>query len=134
MAPGSRELRSPSGSRGGSSAWSVRPDRRSCRLAPSFGGLLQRLCAGSLCELLAQLAQQAELGLEVDIVWQFQVLDEAGSLDIVRMRHHELFVLCRCQNLLAQLAGAQAAIQQRHRHGLALALAEGQAIAAGKAG
>src|SRR5262245_9451163 len=49
------------------------------------------------------------------------------------MRHHELFVLSGRQHLLTQLAGAQAAVDQRHRHGLALTLAEGEPIAASEA-
>ena len=64
---------------------------------------------------------------------QFEMLDEAGRLHIVGMRHHEFLVLRRRQHLLAEFARAQGAIDQRHRHGLALALAEGEAIAAGKA-
>src|SRR5215471_9789709 len=132
-APGSREWQSPSGWRGGSSAWSARPDRRNCRTAHSFGRLLQRRQRPVFEKFLAQLAQQAKLGLEVDIVGQLQVLDKARRLHIVGMRHHELFVLRGRNNLLAKLAGAQRAIDQRHRHGLALALAEGEAIAPSKA-
>jgi hypothetical protein len=49
------------------------------------------------------------------------------------MRHHELFVLVGRRDLLAEFAGAQGAIHQRHRHGLAFALSEGEAIAAGEA-
>src|SRR5215467_5739813 len=49
------------------------------------------------------------------------------------MRHHELFVLRGREHLLAELAGAKRAIDQRHRHAFALALAEGEAIAAGEA-
>ena len=61
------------------------------------------------------------------------MLDEAGRLHIVGMRHHEFFVLGRRDQLLAEFARAQCAIDQRHRHGLALALPEGEAIAAGEA-
>ena len=64
---------------------------------------------------------------------QLEMLDEAGRLHIVRMRHHEFFVLRRRNDFLAELAGAQRAIDQRHRHGLALALAERQPIAAREA-
>src|SRR4051812_26271198 len=61
------------------------------------------------------------------------MLDEAGSLDVVRMRHHEFFVLRGGECLFAELARTQRAVDQRHRHRLALALAEGEAIAAGEA-
>src|SRR6185295_14185931 len=37
------------------------------------------------------------------------------------------------QHFLTELAGAQAAIDQRHRHALALALAEGEPITPGEA-
>src|SRR5271170_1178398 len=49
------------------------------------------------------------------------------------MRHDELFVLGRSNNLLTKLAGAKRAIDQCHRHGLALALSERQAIATSEA-
>ena len=64
---------------------------------------------------------------------QFQMLDEAGRLDVVGMREHEFLVLRRPLALLAELVGAQRAIDQRHRHRLALALAEHEAVAAGEA-
>ena len=75
---------------------------------------------------------QVELGLEVDIVRQLQMLDEAGGLHIVGMRDHEFLVLRRRGDVLAQFAGAQRAVAQRHRHRLALGLPEHQAIAAGE--
>jgi hypothetical protein len=34
------------------------------------------------------------------------MLDKAGRLHVVGMRHHELFVLRRSDNLLTKLAGA----------------------------
>src|ERR1700737_1556437 len=49
------------------------------------------------------------------------------------MREHELLVLCRGIRLLAKLACTQRAIDQRHAHDLALALAEGETIAAREA-
>src|SRR5215467_8538441 len=58
------------------------------------------------------------------------MLDKAGRLHIVGVRHHELFVLRRRDDLFAELAGTQRTIDQRHRHGLALALPERQAITA----
>ncbi len=58
------------------------------------------------------------------------MLDEAGRLHIVGMRHHELFVLRGRNDFFAKLAGAQAPVHQRHRHGLALALSERETIAA----
>ncbi len=54
----------------------------------------------------AHFAHQAELGLEVDIVRQLEVLDEAGRLDVVAVGDDELLVLRRCVLLLAELAGA----------------------------
>src|ERR1700688_2508915 len=63
---------------------------------------------------------------------QLEMLDESCRLHILRMRHHELFILARRDNLFAQCARAKAAVDQRHRHGLALALSEGQTVAAGK--
>ena len=64
---------------------------------------------------------------------QLQVLDEAGRLHVVGVREHELLVLRRRLDLLAELARAQRAVDQRHRHRLALAVAEGEAVAAGEA-
>ena len=81
----------------------------------------------------SELAQQRQLGLEVDVMGQFQVLDEAGRLHVVAMGEHEFLVLRRADPLLGEFVGAQRAIDQGHRHRLALALAEGQAIAAGEA-
>lgn len=48
----------------------------------------------------AQAADQLQVGLEVDIVRQLQVLDEAGGLDIVRVVEDELLVLDRGVGLL----------------------------------
>jgi hypothetical protein len=63
---------------------------------------------------------------------QLQVLDEAGRLDVVGMRDDEFLVLRRGGDVLAELLGAQRPVDQRHRHRLAFALAEDQAIAAGE--
>ena len=79
-----------------------------------------------------QLAKQRQLGLEVDVMGQLQVLDEAGRLHVVAMGEHEFLVLRRARALFAEFVGAQRAVDQRHRHRLALALAEHQAIAAGE--
>lgn len=46
------------------------------------------------------------------------------------MREHELLHLRGRLHGLAELVGAQRAVDQAHRHGLALAVAEGQAVAA----
>ena len=53
-------------------------------------------------------ADEAELGLEIDIVRQLEVLDEAGRLDVVAVGQDELLVLRRRRQLLAELARAQA--------------------------
>ena len=58
-----------------------------------------------LGELLAQLAQQAEFGLEVDVMRQLEMLDEAGRLHIVGMRHHEFLVLRRRDALPRRVRG-----------------------------
>jgi len=55
----------------GSSAWSVHRDRRSYKLARSFRGLLHRRRLVRFGEFLAQFAQQAEFGLEIDVMRQF---------------------------------------------------------------
>ena len=44
---------------------------------------------------------QIEFGLEVDIMRQFQMFDEAGRLHIVGMRNDEFLVLCRRDDVLA---------------------------------
>ena len=63
---------------------------------------------------------------------QLQVLDEAGRLHIVGMGEHELLVLRRRLDLLAELARPQRAVDQRHGDRLALAVAEGEPVAAGE--
>jgi hypothetical protein len=49
------------------------------------------------------------------------------------MRHHKLFVLRRREHFLTKLTGAQAPVDQRHRHCLSLALTEREPIAPGEA-
>ena len=80
----------------------------------------------------AQPAQQVQLGLEIDVVRQLQVLHEAGGLDIVGVGQHEFLVLGRRRDRLAQLPRPQRAVDQRHGHRLALGLAEDEAVAAGE--
>ena len=80
----------------------------------------------------AHAAHEVEFGLEVDIVRQLQMLDEAGRLDIVGVRDDEFLVLRGGDDILAEFGGAQRAVAERHGHRLALALAEDQAIAAGE--
>ena len=80
----------------------------------------------------AHAADQVELGLEVDIVRQLQMLDEAGRLDIVGVRDDEFLVLRGGGDVLAELARAQRPVAERHRHRLALGLAEHQPVAAGE--
>ncbi len=80
----------------------------------------------------AQGPDEAELALEVDVMRQLEMLDEAGRLDVVGMRQHEFLVLRGRDDLLAELLRAQRAIDQRHRHGLALGLAEDEAVAGGE--
>jgi hypothetical protein len=72
------------------------------------------------------------LGLEVHVVRQLQVLNEAGALDVVGMVQHELGVLRRAVDGFAEVFGAQGAVHQRHAHRLALAMAEAKAVAAGE--
>ena len=61
---------------------------------------------------------------------QLQVLDEARRLHVVGVREHELLVLRRRRRLLPSSSAAQGAIDQRHGHRLALAVAEHQPVAA----
>ena len=60
--------------------------------------------------LRPELADQPELGLEIHIVRQLQMLDEAGRLHIVGVRDHELLVLRRRDDVLAQFARPQRAV------------------------
>ncbi len=88
----------------------------------------------ALGELAPELAHEAELGLEIDVVRQFQMLDEAGGLHIVRMRQDEFLVLRGSFPLLAEFLCPECAIDQRHGHGFALGMAEDEAVAAREAG
>ena len=63
---------------------------------------------------------------------QFQVLDKAGRLNIVGVAQHEFLILRRGAALLAELGMAKGPVNERHAHGLALGMAEGETIAAGK--
>src|SRR5687768_8261799 len=97
MAPGSRGSPAPSGWRGGSSASSARRGRRSCSSARarwtrgSFGGFLEGRLAVE--PFPAQAADELQVGLEVDVVRQLQMLDEARGLDVVGVVEDELLVL-----------------------------------------
>src|SRR5438105_2291264 len=109
-APDSLGSRWLSGWRGGSCASFVRPDRRSCKRA-SFGRLAYCIIAvRRRGELGAQLAQQTELGLEIDVMRQLQVLDKTGRLHVVGVRQHKLFVLRGRLDGFAKLARPQGAI------------------------
>ncbi|XQU71663.1 hypothetical protein OJJOAM_004452 [Cupriavidus sp. H18C1] len=62
------------------------------------------------------------------------MLDEARGLDVVAVVQHEFDIVGGVVGGLAELRGSHRPIDQRHRHRLALVVAEHQAIAAGKAG
>ena len=87
----------------------------------SFGRLLRclrcRLRGGFV--LGAHAADEVELGLEVDIVRQLQVLDEAGRLDIVGMRDDEFLVLRRRRRRPRRARSARSA---RSHSAIAIAL------------
>src|SRR5260221_302351 len=133
-APGSRGSPPPSIWRGGSSALSARRDTR------SYSRLSCRRWLWSFCRLGfgliqrggAQAPDQVQFGLEIDVMRQLQMLRKAGRLDVIRMVKDEFLVLRRCRYFLAEFIGAQGAVDQCHRHRLALALAKGEAIAAGE--
>jgi hypothetical protein len=74
-----------------------------------------------------------QLGLEIDVVRQLDVLDEAGRLDVVAV-HQDEFLVLRGAPVLSSPSScpAQRAVDQAHRDGLAFGLAEDQAIAAGE--
>ena len=101
--------------------------------AYGLAGTAWRGSIGRPCDVFAlHSPQQAEFRLEVDVVRQLQVLDEAGRLDVVTMSEDEFLVLCRRPALLVELVGAQGPVDQAHRHRLALHLPEDQAVAAGE--
>src|SRR5258708_11590484 len=138
-APDSRGSPPPSRWRGGSSAWSARRDRRNCtrwwcrQWCPrSFRSLLCCLGFGLIQRGGAQAPDQVQFGLKIDVMRQLQMLRKAGRLDIVGVVEDEFLVLRRCRYFLAEFIGAQGAVDQCHRHRLALALAKGEAIAPGE--
>ena len=57
--------------------------------------------------VLGEFAQQRQLGLEVHVVRQFQMLHEAGCFHVVAVIEHEFRVLSRRRNRLAKLLRAQ---------------------------
>src|SRR3990167_7348550 len=123
-APDSPALPRLSGSRGGSCAWSVRPDRQSCRTGPSFRSLLRGK------DICAQTADQLQFGLEIDVMRQLDMFQKARGLHVIGMHQHEFLILRgRTDVLLAQFLPAQGAIDQGHGDLLALGLAKHQPIA-----
>src|SRR5262249_36710034 len=90
-APGSLERRSPSRRCGEWSGWWARRDRQNCicgrcpQKAPSVSRSFRSLLCWA-CVLLLQLTDKLQFSLEIDVVWQLQVLNEAGGLDTVRVR------------------------------------------------
>jgi hypothetical protein len=60
---------------------------------------------------------------------QLQMLHEARCFHAIGVRQHELLVLCGRVRRLAEFVAAKRAVDQRHRHRLALAFAHAQAIA-----
>src|SRR5688500_18134760 len=87
----------PSGSRGGSAASSARRGgtrrigARASWTRVSFGGFREGRLAVEPSP--AQAADELQVGLEVDVVRQLQVLDEARGLDVVGVVEDELLVL-----------------------------------------
>ena len=63
---------------------------------------------------------------------QLEMLDEPRRLHVVGMRQYEFLVLGGRGALLAELIRSQRPLDQRHRHRLALELAEHQPVAAGE--
>src|SRR5262249_35781430 len=61
---------------------------------------------------------------------QLEMLHEAGRLDVVAVIENEFFVLWRRARRLAELARPQRPVDERHRHRLALGVAERQPIPA----
>src|SRR5215831_8110026 len=61
------------------------------------------------------------------------MLDEAGRLDVVRVREDELLVLRRRDDLLAELTRTQGTVDERHGHGFAFALSERETVTAREA-
>ena len=63
---------------------------------------------------------------------ELDVLDEAESLDTVRMQEHEFRNLGRDNDALFQFPGAQRTVHDGHGQNLALVVAEHEAVAAGE--
>src|SRR5262245_14014909 len=60
------------------------------------------------------------------------MLDEARRLHVVGVRKDEFLILSGRRLFFIKIMRAQGAVDQRHRHGLALALAKAQAVAPGE--
>src|SRR5690606_18500216 len=108
--------------------WSARRDRRNCTLRPT--GLRQRRSLGGVLLLAVfilrtKLADEAQFGLEVHVMREFQVRDETCRFHIVGVVENEFLVLRGVFGGLAEFAGAKRAIDKRHRHRLALIVAIG---------
>jgi len=52
------------------------------------------------------LPQKRQFGLEVDVMRQLQMFDEAGRLHVVAVREHEFLVLRGALALLGEFVGA----------------------------
>src|SRR5690606_1726787 len=115
-APGTRVWPRLSIVRGAACAWWIRPGRQSCssHRAPrgradlsflagscgygligegrALGGrfIIRRPAGGCARVFLAQPAQELQVGLEVDVMRQLQVLHKAGGFDVIAVIKHEL--------------------------------------------
>src|SRR5690606_27302625 len=128
-APDSQVRQWLSGWRGGSSAWSARPDRRSCNWPDrSFCGLPVLVLRFFIFR--THTADEIEFSLEIHVMRQFQMLDKPGRLHIVGMGNDEFLVLGRCRHIRIEFPHAQCTVAERHGHGLAFALAENQTVTA----
>src|SRR3546814_14220851 len=65
---------------------------------------------------------QGQFRLEIDMVRQLEMLHETRSLDVIGMVEDEFGILRRRGDILAEILGAQCAVDQRHRHRLALGI------------
>ena len=79
--------------------------------------------------LRAQTAHEFQFRLKVDVMRQLQMLHEARRFDVIAMREHEFDVLRRRAQRFAEFLGAQCAVDERHRHRLALRVAERETVA-----
>ncbi len=82
----------------------------------------------------AQSAQEDEFGLEIDVVRELQVFDEAGRLNVVGVGEDEFLILGGGEAVFAEFVGAQRPVDEGHRHRLALGLAEDEAVTASELG